>query len=46
MHGINNGFNSQNTIAEKETVIWNVTNMFRDPFKSHEYGSVILIDQG
>ncbi len=29
-------------IAEKSTVIWNVADMLRGPFKSHEYGLVIL----
>lgn len=32
------GFN----IAEKATVIWNVADMLRGPFKPHEYGLVIL----
>lgn len=29
-------------IAEKATVIWNVADMLRGPFKAHEYGLVIL----
>ena len=29
-------------IAEKSTVIWNVADMLRGPFQSHEYGQVIL----
>ncbi len=29
-------------IAEKATVIWNVEDMLRGPFKPHEYGLVIL----
>ena len=29
-------------IAEKATMIWNVADMLRDPFKPHEYGLVIL----
>ena len=29
-------------IAEKATVIWNVSDMLRGPFKPHEYGLVIL----
>jgi len=29
-------------IAEKATVIWNVADMLRVPFKPHEYGLVIL----
>lgn len=29
-------------IAEKSTVIWNVADMLRGPFKPHEYGLVIL----
>ena len=29
-------------IAEKATVIWNVADMLRGPFKTHEYGLVIL----
>ena len=29
-------------IAEKATVIWNVADMLRGPFKPHEYGLVIL----
>lgn len=29
-------------IAEKATMIWNVADMLRGPFKSHEYGLVIL----
>ena len=29
-------------IAEKATVIWNVADMIRGPFKPHEYGLVIL----
>lgn len=29
-------------IAEKSTMIWNVANMLRGPFKPHEYGLVIL----
>ena len=29
-------------IAEKVTVIWNVADMLRGPFKPHEYGLVIL----
>lgn len=31
-----------NNIAEKATVIWNVADMLRGPFKPHEYGLVIL----
>lgn len=29
-------------IQEKATVIWNVADMLRGPFKPHEYGLVIL----
>ena len=29
-------------IAEKATLIWNVADMLRGPFKPHEYGKVIL----
>ena len=29
-------------ISEKATVIWNVADMLRGPFKPHEYGLVIL----
>lgn len=29
-------------IAEKSTVIWNVADVLRGPFKPHEYGLVIL----
>ena len=29
-------------IQEKATVIWNVANALAGPFKSHEYGLVIL----
>lgn len=29
-------------IAEKATIIWNVADMLRGPFKPHEYGLVIL----
>lgn len=29
-------------IAEKATVIWNVADLLRGPFKPHEYGLVIL----
>ena len=29
-------------ISEKSTVIWNVADMLRGPFKPHEYGLVIL----
>lgn len=29
-------------IAEKATVIWNVADMLRGPFKPHEYGLIIL----
>ena len=29
-------------IAEKATMIWNVADMVRGPFKPHEYGLVIL----
>ena len=29
-------------IAEKATLIWNVADMLRGPFKPHEYGLVIL----
>ena len=29
-------------IAEKATMIWNVADMLRGPFKPHEYGPVIL----
>ena len=28
-------------IAEKATMIWNVADMLRGPFKPHEYGLVI-----
>ncbi len=36
-------FNAVGTnIAEKATVIWNVADMLRGPFKPHEYGLVIL----
>lgn len=31
-----------NNISEKATVIWNVADMLRGPFKPHEYGLVIL----
>lgn len=30
-------------IAEKATMIWNVADMLRGPFKPHEYGLVILL---
>lgn len=29
-------------ISEKATLIWNVADMLRGPFKPHEYGLVIL----
>lgn len=29
-------------IAEKATMIWNVADMLRGPFKPHEYGLIIL----
>lgn len=29
-------------IVEKATIIWNVADMLRGPFKPHEYGLVIL----
>lgn len=29
-------------IAEKATMIWNVADLLRGPFKPHEYGLVIL----
>ena len=29
-------------IAQKTTMIWNVPDMLRGPFKPHEYGIVIL----
>ena len=29
-------------MAEKATLIWNVADMLRGPFKPHEYGLVIL----
>lgn len=29
-------------ISEKATVIWNVADLLRGPFKPHEYGLVIL----
>ena len=29
-------------IAEKATMIWNVADMLRGPFKPHEYGLVVL----
>ena len=32
-------------IAEKATVIWNVADMLRGPFKPHEYGLVIRKQQ-
>ncbi len=39
----NNRFNKVGiNIAEKATVIWNVADMLRGPFKPHEYGLVIL----
>ena len=39
----NDKFNAVGTnIAEKATVIWNVADMLRGPFKPHEYGLVIL----
>ena len=39
----NEKFNVVGTnIAEKATVIWNVADMLRGPFKPHEYGLVIL----
>lgn len=34
--------NVGSNIAEKSTVIWNVADMLRGPFKPHEYGLVIL----
>lgn len=30
-------------IAEKATMIWNVADILRGPFKPHEYGLVIVI---
>jgi hypothetical protein len=39
----NDKFNTVgNNIAEKATMIWNVADMLRGPFKPHEYGLVIL----
>lgn len=39
----NDRFNVVGTnIAEKATMIWNVADMLRGPFKPHEYGLVIL----
>lgn len=39
----NDRFNIVGTnIAEKATMIWNVADMLRGPFKPHEYGLVIL----
>ena len=39
----NNKFDVVGTnIAEKATIIWNVADMLRGPFKPHEYGLVIL----
>ena len=39
----NNKFDVVGTnIAEKATMIWNVADMLRGPFKPHEYGLVIL----
>ena len=39
----NNKFDVVGTnIAEKATMIWNVADMIRGPFKPHEYGLVIL----
>lgn len=29
-------------IAEKATVIWNIADILRGPYKPHEYGTVIL----
>jgi hypothetical protein len=38
----NEKFNVVGTnIAEKATVIWNVADVLRGPFKPHEYGLVI-----
>lgn len=34
--------NVGSNISEKSTVIWNVADMLRGPFKPHEYGLVIL----
>ena len=40
---INDKFTAVGTnIAEKATMIWNVADMLRGPFKPHEYGLVIL----
>lgn len=33
-------------IAEKATMIWNVADMLRGPFKPHEYGLVICLFPG
>jgi type I restriction enzyme M protein len=30
-------------ISEKSTMIWNVADMLRGPFKPHEYGRDVLI---
>ena len=30
-------------IAEKATVIWNIADILRGPYKPHEYGTVILV---
>ena len=39
----NNKFDVVGTnIAEKATMIWNVADMLRGPFKPHEYGLIIL----
>ena len=35
--------NTDVNIQEKATVIQNVANMLRGPFKPHEYGLVILL---
>ena len=38
----NNKFDVVGTnIAEKATIIWNVADMLRGPFKPHEYGLVL-----
>ena len=39
---MNNVSNVSINISEKATLIWNVADMLRGPFKPHEYGLVIL----
>ena len=40
----NNKFDVVGTnIAEKATMIWNVADMLRGPFKPHEYGLIIFL---